>query len=268
MIIAQISDPHISLVAEFAEARAAQLQAAVAHLLRLPAAPDVVIITGDCADNGRIEEYQYLRELISPLTMPVYVIPGNHDNRVQMLEVFGTQGASPLAGFVQYAVNDWPVRLIALDTNIPGNSKGSLSIQQLDWLEQRLQEAPEQTTLIFMHHPPFKQGLNVLDDIGLIEANAFGSLIARYPQVERIVAGHVHVTMSHLFHGRLAMTCSALASQFLPDLNQPERLVVSVEPPSCLIHAWQSTTGLVSYTSLIGDHGPLKTIHDGTQWVA
>src|SRR4051794_11070850 len=115
MIIAQLSDPHIT-----AEGPTLPLERAVEHLLRLPARPDVVLVTGDCTNTGGAAEYTRLRELLRPLTMPVYLIPGNHDDRTQLLEAFGTQAASPLDGFVQYVVDGWPVRLIALDTNIPG----------------------------------------------------------------------------------------------------------------------------------------------------
>src|SRR4051812_19499285 len=104
MIIAQISDTHMTLD-ESPDGVATRVQRAVAHLLELAARPDVVIITGDCTHNGQRAEYTRLQELLRPLPMPVYVVPGNHDNRVYMLELFGSQGAQPLAGFMQYVVD-------------------------------------------------------------------------------------------------------------------------------------------------------------------
>jgi 3',5'-cyclic-AMP phosphodiesterase len=269
MIIAQLSDPHITLPHEGAGTdTAVQFQRAIDHLLRLPAPPDVVIITGDCVNGGSVAEYERFRELLRPLTMPVYVIPGNHDDRAHLHTIFGDQGSSPLEGFIQYVVDTWPVRLIALDTNVPGRSEGSLGSERLQWLGERLAEAPERPTLLFMHHPPFRTGLSVFDQIGLVHAEAFGALVARHPQVELIVAGHIHTTMARRFHGSLAMTCPATAHQFFPDLQQPDKLVVIQEPTRCLVHVWKSTTGLLTYTSLIGDHGPAKVLHDGEKWVA
>ena len=61
--------------------------------------PDVVLITGDCVNSGSAAEYARFQALLRPLTMPVYVIPGNHDNREQLLAAFGGQGSTPLAGF-------------------------------------------------------------------------------------------------------------------------------------------------------------------------
>jgi len=270
MIIAQISDSHIGPGDDSDDPQdtaAIDLRRAVDHLLRLPAPPDVVLITGDCVNSGSMAEYQRFQRLLRPLTMPVYVIPGNHDDRVLLQSLFGAQGSAPLAGFVQYVVDTWPVRLIALDTNVPGKGEGYLCAERLGWLEQRLAEAPERPTLIFMHHPPFPTGLAPFDQIGLTNADMLGALIARHPQVERIVAGHVHSTMLRRFHGTLAMTCSATAHQMFPDLHRPERLSVIMEPPACLLHVWGEATGMRTHTNLIGEYGPLVELHDGVSWV-
>ncbi|MEO7911422.1 MAG: phosphodiesterase [Roseiflexaceae bacterium] len=270
MIIAQISDSHIGLGDDSAALRdktTVYLRRAVEHLMRLPALPDVVLITGDCVDGGSLPEYQRFRTLISPLTMPVYVVPGNHDNREQLLALFGPQGSAPLAGFAQYVVDIGPVRLIALDTNVPGKGEGYLCAERLAWLEQRLAEAPERPTLIFMHHPPFLTGLVPLDKIGLTNADMLGAVITRHPQVERIVAGHVHSTMLRRFHGTLAMTCSSTHQQTFPDLHRSVGLAAIMEPPACLIHVWRESTGMITHTNLIGDYGPPVELHNGTAWV-
>jgi 3',5'-cyclic AMP phosphodiesterase CpdA len=270
MIIAQISDPHISLGDDPADSRdnaTLQLQRAVDHLMQLPAPPDVVVITGDCVNGGSMPEYQRFRALLQPLTMPVYVIPGNHDDRVQLQALFGPQGSAPLAGFVQYVVDTGPVRLVALDTNVPGKGEGYLCAERLAWLEQRLAEAPERPTLIFMHHPPFPTGLAPFDRIGLTNADMLGAVIARHPQVERIVAGHVHSTMLRRFHGTLAMTCSSTYQQIFPDLHWLAGLSVIIEPPACLLHVWRESTGMITHTNLIGDYGPPVELHNGTTWL-
>lgn len=269
MIIAQISDPHITLAqaADGAPDAAAELERAVAHLLRLPARPDVTLVTGDCANGGTLAEYERFRAILRPLPMPVYVVPGNHDDRRQMLEIFGPQGSDALPGFVQYVADDGPVRLIALDTNVPQRNEGFLCEQQLEWLDARLAEAPDRPTILFMHHPPFLTGMKAMDEIGLTNADAFGAIVARHPQVERIVAGHIHLNMLRRFAGTLAMTCSATTRQMLPDLSQTERLEVVLEPPSCLLHTWRDGIGLMTCTSVIGEHGPAILVYDGEKWV-
>ena len=70
-------------------------------------------------------------------------------------------------GFLQYCVEDWPLRLIALDTIIPGEPGGRLCEQRLAWLAARLAEQPERATLIMMHHPPFATGIGHMDGMAL-----------------------------------------------------------------------------------------------------
>jgi 3',5'-cyclic AMP phosphodiesterase CpdA len=263
MLIAQISDSHIKL----GGAADANLARAVEYLLRLPASPDVVILTGDCVDTGSPAEYERFRELLGPLTMPVYVVPGNHDDRARLLAQFGPQGSAPLAGFAQYAVEDWPVRLLALDTNVPGRGEGLLCDERLAWLEERLAEAPARPTMIFMHHPPFPIGLAPFDQIGLGNAGALGAIVARHPQIERIVAGHVHACLQRRFHGTLAMPCPATAYQLVFDMQRPERVAASMQSPACLLHYWEPASGLITHASLIGESGPLVELHDGERWV-
>lgn len=263
MLVAHLSDAHIDPRRPH---KAAALRRAVTHLLELPSRPDAVIVTGDCADNGTREEYAEFKSLIQPLPMPVYVAPGNHDSRAVMLETFGPQGTSPLPGFVQYVVEDGPLRLIALDTHVPGESGGLLDPPRLRWLSDRLEEAPRRPTLIFMHHPPVVCGVNVMDSIGLSGTEAFGEVVARHGQVGRIVAGHIHMAVTGQVAGTPVMTCPGTDNTLLPDLTQPERLVARVQPPLCLLHVWNERTGLLTYTSVIAP-SPLVTLHDGERWV-
>lgn len=276
MILAQISDPHIAApgsTADRAYQTAPYLQRAVDHLLAMPARPDAVLITGDCVDAGTVEEYERFRELIRPLPMPVYCILGNHDDRDNFRRVLGDQGTHAMPGtpgtpdFVQYVVDGWPVRLIALDTNIPRQGRGLLCEKRLRWLDDRLTEVPDRPALILLHHPPFPIGLQPLDSLGLEGADALGEIIGRHPNVERIVAGHVHCMTQRRFHGTLAVTCPSTAHQVYLDLLHPEKLFMAMQPPACLLHVWEEATGLLTHLSPIGDPGPVLMVHDGTRWV-
>jgi 3',5'-cyclic AMP phosphodiesterase CpdA len=266
MLIAQISDPHIT--ADPNGEAAARLRDAIGHLMRLPTPPAAVMVTGDCTDGGTAEEYELFRELVRPLPMPVYVLPGNHDRRERMLSVFGAQGQSALYGFVQYVVDAGPLRLVALDTHVPGSDEGELCAERLRWLDERLAEAPERPTLLFMHHPPVPCGMEVLDAMGLRHPERLGEVVARHPQVEVIAAGHIHCILTRRFHGTIAVTAASTMHQLMPDVGDPRRLRVQMEPPSCLLHSWDPHTGLATRASAIGDHGPLRLLHDGDRWVS
>ena len=125
MIVIQLSDPHILAPGELLYRRfdtAEFLARAVAEINRLDPLPDVAVVTGDLVDHGEPPEYEHLRALLAPLTMPVFVIPGNHDAREPLRAAFIADGYLPADGFLQYAIEDCPVWLIALDTLIPGEA--------------------------------------------------------------------------------------------------------------------------------------------------
>jgi 3',5'-cyclic AMP phosphodiesterase CpdA len=271
VLIAQITDTHVSTAGSRSDRdfhTAAHLERAVAHLSVLAPRPDVVLATGDLVETGQPAEYARLRELLAPLTMPVYLIPGNHDDRGNLVRAFDPHRYLPRDGFIQYAIEDWPVRLIALDTLIPGESGGRLSAEQLAWLDARLAEAPDRPTIVFMHHPPFKTGMRKMDEMGLGGTDALALVIARHPQVERLVCGHLHRSIVRRFAGTVACTSPSTAHQIALDLGGTPRLATVMEPPACLLHLWLGDAGgLVSHVSIIGDRHPPLTIFDGERWI-
>src|SRR5207244_178210 len=104
----------------------------VAELERMRPRPDVVLATGDLVDTAHPEEYRRLRHLLSPLSMPVYLIPGNHDDRDALAGEFGDHAYLPRGDrFLHYVIDDYPVRLIALDTLVPGEDRGLMCDERL-----------------------------------------------------------------------------------------------------------------------------------------
>ena len=273
MVVAQITDMHLSTPGSRTDRlfrTADHLERAVDHLNALVPRADVVLATGDLTDQGRVEEYERLRAILERLAMPAYLIPGNHDDRENLRKVFDHHPYLDCDGsFIQYAVDDWPLRLIALDTLAPGKSRGRLCATRLAWLGARLSEATERPTLIFMHHPPFATGIISMDGMGLDGIEALASVIHRHPQVERIVAGHVHRPIVRRFAGTVACTCPATAHQVALDLPPQARLALVMEPPACMLHVWLGEQqGLVTHVSLIGAHYPAFTVFDGSRWLA
>jgi 3',5'-cyclic-AMP phosphodiesterase len=262
MLIAQISDLHIKprgkrayRVVDTADC----LREAVATLTRLDPAPDIVVATGDLTDLGRPEEYELLRALLAPLRQPVYAIPGNHDERHAMRHAFAGDGYLPAAGeFLHYTVEDWPVRLVALDTVIPGEGGGELCYERLRWLERSLAAAPQRPTVILMHHPPFATGIAHMDRIGLDGAEKFAALLLRHPQVERVLAGHVHRSIQARIGSRaIASVAPSTAHQVALDLRPEGAADFMMEPPGYQLHLWRESTGFVTHTGVIGPYaGP------------
>lgn len=255
MIIAQITDMHIRGEGQLAYRRvetAGFLARAVEHLCGMRSRPDVVLATGDLVDGGQPEEYRRLRHLLAPLPMPVYLIPGNHDDREGMVREFADHRYLPRAGFLHYVVDDFPVRLVALDTLLPGQGSGLVDDERLAWLDARLGEAREHPTVIFMHHPPFATGIQHMDALGLAGADAMGEVVRRHPQVERVLCGHLHRAIQVRWHGTVASTAPSTAHQVDLDLRDGAPSGYAMEPPACQIHLWRPGTGLISHTSYIG----------------
>jgi 3',5'-cyclic-AMP phosphodiesterase len=269
MLLAQITDLHVTTPGSPADRlyrTSEHLARAVAHLIALPRRPDVVIATGDLVDRGDPEEYERLIELLKPLPMPLYVIPGNHDDRANLARAFRDRGYLPESGFLQYAIDEHPLRLIALDTLVPGKAHGELCRERLAWLDARLRERPEQPTVVMTHHPPFRTGIPAMDFMGLTGGEALAEVIGRHAQVERVVCGHLHRSIVRRFAGTIAATAPATAHQIALDLAPEKRLAAVQEPPACALHLWLDGA-LVSHLSVIGDYPPC-VLFDGKKWVS
>jgi 3',5'-cyclic-AMP phosphodiesterase len=260
MILAQISDLHITPKGKKLYDRIdtiGHLRRAVQHLNNLAPRPDFTLITGDLVDAGSPPEYEMLRELMSGLAMPYALMPGNHDERGNLRRAFADHAYMPKDGeFLQYAIEDLPLRLIALDSLIPGEGGGRLCPARLDWLAARLEEQPKRPTLIALHHPPFDTGIEGMDDLNCENGPALGAIVARHPQVERIVCGHVHRPICVRWHGTVVTTAPATAHQVALDFRPGRPVAWIMEPPACHLHRWRKETGLVTHVSYIGDHGP------------
>ena len=266
MIIAQISDTHIKPAGRLAYHRVdteRYLTRAVEHLLTLTPRPDVVFATGDLVDAGVPEEYGRLRTMLAPLTMPLYLIPGNHDDRRALATVFRDHAYLPRDGsFLHYVVEDHPLRMIGLDTLVPGKGSGLMCAERLGWLDARLGEARTRPTLIFMHHPPFRTGIAHMDALGLENADAFGEVIRRHSQVMCIACGHLHRPIQTRWNGTLVMTAPSTAHQVTLDLRPGAPSAFTMEPPACFLHVWSEEIGLVTHTSYIGDFAGPYPFHD------
>lgn len=259
MLIAQISDPHMRLPGEMAYRRvdtAQFLPPALAQLNRLRPRPDCVLITGDLTDFGRPAEYAQLRDTLRALEIPYYLIPGNHDDRAALADAFPDHAyLRGQDGFIQYTLEQYPLRIVALDTVVPMKSHGILCERRLRWLDERLAEQPGRPTVIIMHHPPFATGIRGMDAIGLLEgAPGLEDIVRRHDNVERIMCGHLHRTIFRRFGGTVASTCPAPAHQIALDLERADPLCFVMEPPGYHLHAWLDG-GLVTHHAVVGDYG-------------
>lgn len=254
MILCQISDTHIKAGRKRAYGvvdTAAMLEQCVAQVRGLPQRPDAVLLTGDLVDLGRADEYGLLRELLAPLDMPLYLMPGNHDERIALRQAFPEHKyLRQWEPFIQYSIDDFPVRLVALDTLIPGRGEGELCEARLDWLERTL-AASTAPTIVALHHPPFVTGIGHMDRVSLANIDGLAQIVARHPQVERVIAGHLHRPITVRFAGTVASTCPSPAHQVALDLDPTAADDFIMEPPAFQLHLWDGRQ-LVTHTAYVG----------------
>lgn len=261
MILCQISDLHITPQRRPAYGvvdTATMLERCVAHIEALRPGVDAIVATGDLVDAGSAPEYELLRELLAPLSAPVYLMPGNHDERTALRAAFPEHGyLRQQQRFCQYTVDVGTVRLIALDTVIAGAPGGELCAERLEWLDRAL-AANRRPTVIALHHPPFASGVGFMDEIALAEPQHLAAIVSKHPNVERVICGHVHRPIQARFAGSIASACPSTAHQVVLDLHRGAPAAFIMEPPAFQLHVWNGAS-LVTHTVPVGDFaGPYR----------
>lgn len=252
MLAAQITDLHLEPGPEIDGNAIETVARVVAHLNGFVPRPDLVVVTGDLVAREEAGHYQALAGVLGGLEMPCYVIPGNHDDRSLLREAFAAAGYFPDSGeFLHYTVEDFELRLVALDTHDPGKAGGLLCPARLDWLSRRLAEAPDRPTLIAMHHPPFETGIADFDNIGLSGRTEFGEIVSRNAQVQAIACGHVHRAIATSWCGALVTVTPSTGYQYALRLGELRGFKRVAEPPACRLFRWTPDGGLISHLSYV-----------------
>jgi Icc protein len=233
-VLAQLSDPHIGADWAGGDPTAA-FAAAVETILTMPVRPDAVLVSGDLAEHAIDAEYEQVRGILDRLRMPMYVLPGNHDDRAALRRQFEVPGSA--AEPVQYSVDLGPIRVVAVDTTIPGEVPGALDAERLTWLDAELAAAPTAPTLVAMHHPAHTTGIPAWDEFGLARGDrtAFAEVVARHLQVRRVVAGHFHRTITAEVASRPALIVPSTYAQLRLTFDSAAEFVH--EPPGFALHA-------------------------------
>ncbi len=256
-VLAQLSDSHIGATWARGDPIAG-LCATVDAVRRLPDPPDAVLISGDLADNASADEYAVVRECVAQLDAPVYVLPGNHDDRDTLRSCFELPG--PIGTPIQYAADLGPLRLLALDSSRPGEDRGELDRERLDWLDAELTGAPNRPTVVAMHHPPLLTGSTPWDEIGIpsSERAALAEIVARHPQVLRIVAGHLHQAIAAELGHRAVLAVPSTYAQAQLNLSSDE-IEFSDDPPALAVHVLtdDELTSYIQPVTRVGGDQPL-----------
>lgn len=173
---------------------------------------DLIVATGDLAQDHSLEAYRHFSRGIRQLDAPCVWLPGNHDFQPAMVDALAEADIAPSK---QVLVGDkW--QIILLDSQVFGVPHGELSDYQLEWLERCLKNQPERFTLLLLHHHPSPSGCTWLDQHSLRNAHSLAAVLARYPQVNTILCGHIHQEMDLDWHGRRLLATPSTCVQFKP----------------------------------------------------
>jgi 3',5'-cyclic AMP phosphodiesterase CpdA len=260
MLIAQITDVHLGFEpGNPDELNRQRLDAALRTLREMVPRPDLLLATGDLADAGDDREaYARLKEAVAVLPFPVFYALGNHDGRDAFRDAFPE---APMPdGFLQYAIEDHDLRILVLDTLEEGRHGGNFCETRAAWLRARLEEAPNQPTLIVLHHPPIESGLSwMTENPGAEWIGRLESIVAAHPNIVALIAGHLHRPVVTRWAGTTLAVCPSTAPQVALDFQaiDPEtpdgRAMIVADPPWYAIHHWNGER-LASHFDTADEH--------------
>jgi 3',5'-cyclic AMP phosphodiesterase CpdA len=139
---------------------------------------------------------------------------------------------------IDYAADLGPLRLLVIDSTIPGEDRGGFEAGQLEWLDGELTRAPEQPTIVAMHQPPLTTAIPDWDGVNMqaAERRALATVIERHPQVGAIVGGHLHRIASSSLAGRPVIAAPSTFVQARPDF-ETEKVKLRGDYRGFVLHA-------------------------------
>jgi Icc protein len=270
MLIAQISDLHVAEDGARVRQRVdtnACLEDCVRYLNTMTQQPDIVLATGDLTDDGFVEQYGLLRDILDPLRIRLLLVPGNHDEREPFREAYGHDHPEiPGDGPIQYVIDDYDVRLVGIDTMRDHHHDGELDAERLAWLDTTLAGAPDVPTLVFMHHPPITTGIWWMDCIGLTGATDFRTIVGRHPQVQRVISGHVHRPIQTNWGATIVSVAPSTGMQTQCNLDPEHAPVISDEGGQLQLHWWHDESFVTHTTPFVAPLDPIDLSEALPDW--
>ncbi|PAV25863.1 3',5'-cyclic-AMP phosphodiesterase [Tamilnaduibacter salinus] len=212
--VLQLTDPHL-MADPFGELLGIRtresLDAVIDQVRGEGRVPDLIIASGDIAQDGSQTAYRAFRDRVSVFDCPVIWFAGNHDDVPSMNAVIEeTESARR-----RVLTGGW--QFIGLDSSVPGHVHGALSDDELQYLRDCLAECPKTPTLVALHHHPVDVGCDWMAAIGVRNGAELMDLLRRSPQVKIVLWGHIHQVFDRV-EGHLRMLASpSTCIQFAPD---------------------------------------------------
>lgn len=209
----------------------APLHSALARLRRVGEQLDAIVFTGDIADDAEPEAYRRIRSLVEPvaeeLGATVIWVMGNHDEREPFRSELLREGAATASRAPVDRVDEFRgLRVITLDSTVPGYHHGALAPQQLEWLSEVLSVPAAAGSVLALHHPPIPTPIGAMSILELDDEHALAEVV-RGSDIRTILGGHLHYASMSTFAG--IPVSVAAATCYTMDLSAAPQQLLGVD---------------------------------------
>lgn len=186
-------------------------QAVVRLAMKQDWPPDMVLLTGDLSQDGSPASYRNLVRVLERWDVPVYCLPGNHDNVAIMKRHLRGRNIYQVRQLLHGRWN-----LLFLDSTIKGSNDGNLRASEMTFLKKNLKNYSKHHVFISFHHSPFKLRSEWLDTMKIKNGEKFLGLVEKNKAVSAVVFGHVHQAIVQYKKGVLYTGAPSTCVQFKP----------------------------------------------------
>lgn len=268
-VIAHLSDTHLLDGGAPLGGRAdtvSNLHRAAEQLSRMTGGLDAILVTGDVADLGEEDAYRRVRAVLDPVAditgARIVWVMGNHDEREPFRRVLlGDDRGDD--GPVNQVIDLDGLRIVTVDSSVPGYHHGILEAETLDWLDAVLAEPAPNGTIVALHHAPIATPLALMDVLELRRQDEFAEVV-RDRDVRAILGGHLHYPTQGTFAGIPVSVAGSLA--YTMDLSAPARHLVGIDGGRSfsLVHCFDDA--VVTSVVPVGSFGEITSF--GEQFLA
>ncbi|MGD2075614.1 MAG: 3',5'-cyclic-AMP phosphodiesterase [Gammaproteobacteria bacterium] len=184
---------------------------------------DLVVASGDLSHDGTPEAYRRLRRCFARAGVPVYCLPGNHDDPATLHQQLNQDDFHSIP---ELRCGGW--QLVFLDSTLAGSEGGHLAAAELTRLDRTLGERSEAPALVWLHHQPVDIGSRWMDTMKVDNPAPFFEILDRHPQVRAVIWGHVHQVFDERRGDVRLLATPSTCVQFLP---ASETFAVDLIPP-------------------------------------
>ncbi|MFN3698964.1 MAG: metallophosphoesterase family protein, partial [Dictyoglomus sp.] len=147
--------------------------------------PDFIIQLGDVLVDSSDKEYEYVKELLKNIPMPIYIVPGNHD-------LMGDPQGEKFKKFTRRELYYYFYYGNSLFI-VLNNSSGRIGKGQMRWLVKLLEDNRAKYKFVFMHQPVISPGFFFLfHKADPIESKELMRIFEKY-KVNYVFSGHIHM---------------------------------------------------------------------------